>query len=115
MSNHLLRELGVRLAGWGHTEGVSSAFPTASRSRRAQCGVGGGSIIAGGFSIISHGRWAEPVEGRGVSHEQTRGARPVFAKARSKTEGRETVSKGNRVYTPGVLRRWKGMSKAASK
>jgi len=41
MSNHLLRQLGVGLAGWGNTEKVSSASPTASRSRRAQCGVGG--------------------------------------------------------------------------
>jgi len=75
----------------------------------------GGSIIAGGFSVITHGTWSEPVEGRGVSHEETRGARAVFAKARSTTEGRETVSKGNRVYTPGVLRRWNGTSNAASK
>jgi len=97
MSNHVLRELGVGLVGWGNTEKVSSAFPTASRSRRAQCGVGGGSITAGGFRVIIHGIWSEPVEGRGVSHEETRGARAVFTKARSKTGGRETVSKGNRV------------------
>ena len=115
MSNHLLRELGVGLAGWGNTEKVSSAFPTASRSRRAQCGVGGRSIILGGFSAITHGTWSEPVEGRGVSHEETSGARAVFAKARSKTEGCETVSKGKRVYTQGVLSRWNGTSKAASK
>ena len=115
MSNHLLRELGVGLAGWGNVEKVSSAFPTASRSRRAQCGVGGGTIIAGGFSVITHGTWSEPVEGRGVSHEAKRGARAVFAKVRSQTEGREMVSKGNRVYTPGALKRWNGTSKAASK
>ena len=42
MSNHLLMELGVGLAGQGSVVKVSSAFPTASRSRRAQCGVGGG-------------------------------------------------------------------------
>ena len=41
MSNHLLRELGVGLAGQGSVVKVSSAFPTAGRSRRAQCGVGG--------------------------------------------------------------------------
>jgi len=74
-----------------------SASPTASRSRRAQCGVGGGSMMAGGFSVITHGTWSEPVEGRGVSHEETRGERAVFAKARSKTEGHEMVSKRNRV------------------
>ena len=76
---------------------------------------GGGSMIPGGFSVITHGTWSEPVEGRGVSNEETRGERAVFAKAKSKTEGRETVSNGNRVYTLGVLRRGYGMSKAASK
>jgi len=58
---------------------------------------GGGSISAGGLSITTHGRWSQPVEGRGVSHDETREERPVFVKARSKTEGREVVSKGNRV------------------
>jgi len=55
MSNHLLRELGVCLAGHGNVVKAFSDFPTASRSRRAQCGVGGGSMIAGGFSVITHG------------------------------------------------------------
>jgi len=68
MSNHLLRELGVGLVGQGNVVKASSAFPTAPRSRSAQCGVGGGSIIAGGFSVITHGTWSEPVEGRVVSH-----------------------------------------------
>ena len=54
-------------------------------------------MIAGGFSVITHGTWSEPVEGRGVSQEETKQERAVFAKARSKTEGREMVSKGNRV------------------
>jgi len=67
MSNHLLSELGVGLAGQGNMVKVFSASPTASRSRRAQCGVGGGSIIAGGFSVITHGTWSEPVEGRGCN------------------------------------------------
>jgi len=97
MSNHLLRELGVGLAGQGSVVKVSCAFPTASRSRRAQCGVGGGSKIPGGFRVITHETFSEPVEGRGVSHEETRGERAVFGKARSKTEGREMVSNGNRV------------------
>jgi len=97
MSNHLLRELGVGLAGQGRVVMVSSAFPTTPRSRSAQCGVEGGSIIAGGFSVITHRTWSEPVEGRGVSHEVTRGERAVFAKARFKREGREIVSNGNRV------------------
>jgi len=57
--------------------------------------MGGGSMIAGGFRVITHGTWSEPVEGRGVSHEETRGERAVFVKARSKMEGLETVSNGN--------------------
>jgi len=94
MSNHLLRELGVGLVGQGRVVKVSSAFPTACRSRRAQCGVGEGNIIAGGLSIITQGTWSEPVEGRGVSHDETRGERAVFAKARSRTEGLEVASNG---------------------
>ena len=97
MSNHLLRELGVDLGGKGSVVKDSSAFPTALRSRRAQCGVGGGSLIAGGFSGITHGTWSEPVEGGAVPHEETKGERAVFVKARSRTEGREMVSNGNRV------------------
>ena len=62
----------------------------------------GGSITVGGFSVITHGTWSEPVEGRGVSHKETRGERVLFAKARSKTEEGETVSNGKRVYTSGV-------------
>jgi len=95
MSNHLLREPGVGLAGQGSVVKVSSASPTACRSRRGQCGVagvGGGSIIAGGLSVITHRTWSEKVEGRGVSHEETRGERAVFAKAKSNTEGHEMVS-----------------------
>jgi len=41
MSNHLLREWGMGFAGQGNVVKVSNAFPTASRSRRAQCGVVG--------------------------------------------------------------------------
>ena len=72
-------------------------------------------MIAGGFSVITQGTWSEPVEGNGVSHEETRAERAEFAKARSRTEGLEMVSNGKRVYTPGVLRRWYAMSKAKSK
>jgi len=97
MSNHLLRELGVGLTGQDSVVKVSSAFPTAFRSRGAQWEIGGGSIIAGSFSVITHGTWSEPVEERGVSHEETRGERVVFAKARSSTEGRKMVLNGNRV------------------
>jgi len=86
----------VGFGGQGSVVKDSRAFPTAPRSRRAQCGVGGGSIITGGLSVITQGTWSEPVEGRGVSQEETRGERAVFAKAKSKTEGRVIVSKGNR-------------------
>ena len=37
MSNHLLRELGVGLAGQGSVAKSSSALSTACKSRRAQC------------------------------------------------------------------------------
>jgi len=95
MSNHLLRELGMGFAEQENVVKVSRASSTACRSRRALCGVGGGSIITGGLSVITHRTWSELVEGRGVSHEKTRGERVVFAKVKSKTEGREMVSNGN--------------------
>jgi len=113
MSNILLSELGVGHAGQGSGVKTSRAFSTACRSRRAQCGVGGGSMIAGGFSVTTHGTLSGPVEGRGVSQEETRGERALFAKARSKTECLDMVFNGKRVKPPGVLRRWYGMSKAA--
>jgi len=97
MSNHLLRELGMGFAGQCSGVKASSACPTACRSRRAHCGVGGGSMMAGGLSVITHGTWPEQVEGRGVSHEETRGERAVLAKARSRTEGLEMVSNRKRV------------------
>jgi len=97
MSNHLARELGVGQAGQGSVVKVSSALPSACRSRRAQCGVGGGTITPGALSVTTHGTWSAAVEGRGVSHDETREERAVFAKGKSKTEGHEVVSKGKRV------------------
>jgi len=41
MSNDLLRELGMGLAGQDNVVKASSASSRACRSRRAQCGVGG--------------------------------------------------------------------------
>jgi len=41
MSNHQLREFGVGLDGQGSEVKSSRTCPTACRSRRAQCGVGG--------------------------------------------------------------------------
>ena len=58
---------------------------------------GGESMITGSFSVIRHGTWSEPVEGRGVSHKETRGERVVFPKARSKMEALEMVSNWKQV------------------
>ena len=49
-------------------------------------------MIADSFRIITRRMLSKPVEGRGVSHKERWGERAVFAKARSKTEGREIVS-----------------------
>jgi len=49
MSNHLLREFGVCLAGQGNVVKACSACPTVCRLRRAKCGVGGGSHDRGRF------------------------------------------------------------------
>jgi len=52
-------------------------------------------MIAGDFSIITQRTWSEPVEGSGLSHEETRGERGVFAKARSKMECSRWCQMGN--------------------
>jgi len=105
ISHHLVREFGVGLAGQGSEAKSSSSCPTACQSRRAQCGVGGRIMIAGGCSVITHGTWSDPVKGRGMSYEETKGESVVCAKGKSKMEGLEMVSKGKQVSTPGVLRR----------
>src|SRR5437588_6407947 len=81
----------------------------------AQLGEGGGGLRWGADSIIWMGRWSEPVEGRETSQEETKGVREELAKDRSRTEGRVDRSKGNLVWTPGVLTRAKPRSKALSK
>jgi hypothetical protein len=115
MSNHLARVLAVGLSGGGGIRKSTSCSPRDCQSRRAQCGTGGGRDILGGDRVITIGTWSEPVDGRGVSHDCTKGAREGFAKARSRTDGLPTPLKGKRVYTPGVLRREKGVSNACSK
>ena len=40
------------------------------------------------------GTWSEPVEGRGVSHEEKAGDTCLFAQARSRTEGLDEDAKG---------------------
>jgi len=59
--------------------------------------------------------WSEPVERREDSQLLTRGRRWEFAKARSKTEGRDLPTRGNLVYSPAGLRRAKPDSAAFSK
>ena len=54
MSNHLPREFGVGFIGQGREVKSSSSCPTACKSRRAPWGVGGGSMIPGGCSVITH-------------------------------------------------------------
>jgi len=56
-----------------------------------------GGIIAGGGSVTTHGTWYEPLKGRGLSHEETKGEREVFGKAGSRRDSREIVSNGKRV------------------
>jgi len=65
--------------------------------------------------VIVIGMWSEPVEGREDSQFLTRWRRWGFAKARSKTEGRELRTRGNLVYSPGRLRSAKPDSAAFSK
>ena len=99
MSNHLLHELGVGLAGQGSGVETSSALPTTCRSRRAQCGVGGGSMIACDFSVIKHGTWSEPVEGRAVSNEVTRWEAVDSQRLSPKRKASKWYPTGNE-YTP---------------
>jgi len=77
----------VGFAGQGSVVKEYSAFPTASRSRRAQCGVGGGSMTASGLRVITHGTWSELVEGRGVSYVETRGEREVLGEGQVQDRG----------------------------
>jgi len=65
--------------------------------------------------VIVIGMWSEPVEGREDSQFLTRGRRWGFAKARSKTEGRDLPTRVNLVYSPVGLGRAKPDSAAFSK
>jgi len=62
------------------------------------------------------GVWWDPVDGRDdVSHERKAEQICGLAKAMSIAIGLWVPVKGNRVYTPGVLRRVKPRSEAESK
>jgi len=93
MSNHLLSEIEVGLDEQAREVKLLRACPTACRLRRAQWGVGGGSMIAEGCSVITYGTWSEPVEGRGVFHEEMKGERAVFTKARSRRKASNCCQK----------------------
>jgi len=55
MSHHLERALAVTLDGQGGREKSGSATSTHGQSRRAQYGMGGGSMMAGGRSMTTMG------------------------------------------------------------
>jgi len=66
--------------------------------------------------VIKMGAWSDPVEGRDdASQERNAAVMCGLAKARSMLLGLWVPEKGNRVYTPGVLRRVKPRSGARSK
>jgi len=97
MSNYLARALAVTLVRQVGKETSTIATLTADQSRRAQCRVGGRSIMASGCTVMTVATWSKPQQGRGLSPEDTMGERAEFAKARSNTDSLEVVSKGKRM------------------
>jgi len=75
-------------------------------------GRGGFWFAEGVAKVIVIGMWSEPVEGREASQLFTWGRRGGFAKARSMTKAPAWPTRGNRVYSPGGLRRAKPDSAA---
>jgi len=94
MSKYLTRALAATRAGQGKKEQSNKASLTESQSKRAKGGMVGGSIITGDWRVTTMGKSSEHMEERGVSQEETKRERGVFAKARSSTDGLEIVSKG---------------------
>ena len=86
-------------------ERVLRARLSFSQSVLFQSGAGGGVRMRGRESFMRMGMWSDPVAERVVSQEEKKGWRAALAKARSRTAGRDSESKGNRVWMPGVLRR----------
>src|SRR5437588_8751289 len=93
----------------------SSCALRAFQSCLSQLGVGGGGRSKGAESSMVIGTWSHPVDGREVSQLWKKGAAAGLAKEMSRTPGRVEESKGNRVKTPGTLRREKSRSAALSK
>jgi len=59
--------------------------------------MGAESLTVGGCKMTTMGMWSVPVEGRGVSHEDTKEGRRESAQARSRTHCLEMVSNGKQV------------------
>jgi len=97
------------------TWNVSTRGDSVSQSVWSHVRRGGGRVWDGESSSMVMGTWAEPVEGRDVSHPLTKGKSRGLAKARSMTEGRALPDKGYLVYTPGELSRAKPPNAAFSK
>jgi len=97
MLNHLARVLAVTMVRQGGKVKCTIASLTEGQCRRAQCGVGGGNLMAGGCNVTTIGTWSHPMEGREVSSEDQKGERAELEKARFQTEGLEIVSKWKRV------------------
>ena len=114
-ANHLSRSAGKGQTGAGGTPNFLMWWDSVSQSVSDHLGRLGLGIRVGGARLIVSGTWSEPVEGRETSHDFNNRRRRGFAKARSITEGRALLTKGNLVYSPGGLRRAKPASAAFSK
>lgn len=77
----------------------------ASQFVLSKLGEGGGGLKRGKSKVRTIGTWSEPVEGRGVSHEEKVGIRCLLAKAKSSTEGLDKEEQGKYVYRPGRFKR----------
>ena len=97
LSNHTSKARRVGRVGGGGTELSLKRGSRVGQSVLDQLGLGGGGEKIGCEKRIMIGIWAEPVEGRGVSHDLKKGASDVDAKARSRTEGLPIPVGGNRV------------------
>jgi len=112
VSNQASKEAFVGKEGGGGINNSFRAGERESQSVRDQLATGGGGEEIGRAKVREIGTWFEPVEGRGVSHEQKKGNKSGHANERSITEGRVALSQGKRVNTPGRLRSSKPRSAA---
>ena len=92
-------------SNWGgETEGGGGGGTRPGRAGRmvsqyvfSQLGDGGGGLNREESNVMIAGTWSEPVDGRGVSHEEKAGIRRLLGKARSRTEGLDEEVKGKYV------------------